>query len=90
MDYACTTHGIHLYHAWNTPVSRMEYACITHGICLYHAWNMPVSCLEYACTMHGIHLEHAGFMHEISIFFMHGTCMKFRHQSMHVTCMSHT
>ena len=55
-----------------------------HGIHLYHAWNTSLSCLEYACTTHGICLEHASYMHKMCIF----SCMKFRHQSIHVTCMS--
>ena len=44
MEYACTTHGIRLYHAWNMPVQRMEYArtmhgiyLIMHGTCKFHA-----------------------------------------------------
>ena len=73
-------------HTW------MEYPSTTHGMRLYHACNTPESCIGYAsaCTTHGIRLEYASFMHEIFISFMHGTCMKFRHQSMHVTYMSHS
>ena len=79
MEYACITHGICLYHAWNTPVRRMEYSCIMLGIHLYDAWNTPGTCRFHAWN---IHIFHACNMHE--------TCMKIRHQSMHVTCMSHT
>ena len=72
MECACTMHGIRLYHAWNTPVPRMEYACIMLGIRLYDAWNTPGTCTFHAVNVH---------------IFMHGTCMKFRHQSMHACNM---
>ena len=41
-------HGMRLYYAWNTPVSRMEYACIMFGIRLYDAWNTPGTCRFHA------------------------------------------
>ena len=58
-------------------VPCMEYVSIMLGIRLYHTWNMSGTCKFHA---RNVHIFHAWNIHEI--------CMKFRHQSIHVTCMS--
>ena len=76
--------GIPQYHAWNMPVSCMDSACTMHGIHLYHAWNMPY----HAWNMSGTCKFHAWNVHIFHAWNMHEACMKFRYQSVHVTCMS--